>query len=199
MMKNTKEINQSLKKYYIGQLSRSDIITIAQGYLNQNIADKNLKNILELLTQSSVVNNYDYKKVEEIRLKIWPYLENIKVEPTQERSTKFLYQEIRNMKFENQNTFKQEYTQTLNFLIKEYLKDEMSEHYLIELVNTISFSNNYTKIVVYEFTDLISTIIDIVDYEYYYLYDIESPRKALWNLEEQLHTYLTTTNTPISQ
>lgn len=198
-MKNTKEIQQNLKKYYIGQLSRSDIITIAQGYLNQNIADKNLKNILELLTQSSVVNNYDYKRIEEIRLQIWPYLENIEAEPKQEISTKFLYQEVKNKKFEDPNTFKQEYSKTLNFLIKEYLKDGMSEHYLIELVNTISFSNNYTKIVVFEFTDLISTIIDIVDYEYYYLFDIESPKKALWNLEEQLHKYLTTTNTPISQ
>lgn len=185
---NNKEILQNLKKYNIGQISRTDIINLSANYLKNPVEDSSLRNILELITQSSVINNHNYNQIEEIRCKLWPYLANIKIEI--EEPNEYLYKNIRHLKFEDPNTFKQEYTQNLNFLIKEYLNDGMSEQYFIELVNLISFTNNYTKIVVLEFSDLNHTIIEIVDYSYYYIAAQDSPRKAPWNLEEELNTYI---------
>jgi len=36
-MKNTKQIKQNLKKYYVGQISRTDITTLARNALAQDL------------------------------------------------------------------------------------------------------------------------------------------------------------------
>lgn len=189
-MDKTLQIKQNLKKYYVGSISRSQIISDAKNYLEEEIPSPELKETLKLMSESSVKNNYNYKKIEENRLKLWPALAKINNEVEIEEDFDYLYSNIKNLKFENPNDFKYEYKKTLDYLIKEYLNDGMCEEYLIELVNTISFTNNYTKIFVYEFPDLVSIFIDIVDYSYYYLDAIDAPYKALWNLEEQLRKYL---------
>lgn len=183
------KIKEKLKKYYIGSISRSQIISDAKNYLKEDIQNPQLVETLKLLSESSVKNNNNYNQIEENRLKLWPALAKIKKEVKIEENIVYLYNNIKTLKFENPDNFRYEYKKSLDYLIKEYLNDGMSEEYLIELVNTISFTNNFTKIFVYEFTDLVSTVIDIVDYSYYYLDAIDAPYKALWNLEEQLHKY----------
>lgn len=184
------KIKQNLKKYYMGSISRSQIISDAKNYLKEDVQNPQLVETLKLLSESSVKNNYNYNQIEENRLKLWPALAKINKEVKIEGNIVYLYHNIKTLKFENPDNFRYEYKKSLDYLIKEYLNDGMSEEYLIELVNTISFTNNFTKIFVYEFTDLVSTVIDIVDYSYYYLDAIDAPYKALWNLEQQLHKYI---------
>lgn len=183
-MKET-EIKKNLIKYWLGGLSRSEIVSISKLYLLENINDGELQDVLQRISRSSLINNFNYNQIEEDRLILWTYIDKLSKSKTIPENLK-KYPEISSKIFTSKVGFEEDYIKFFTYLAKEYLADGMSEKYYIDLVNTISFNNNQTGVQVLGFK-IGPDIIEVIDYDYYYNFN---KGRAPWNLEKALRKYL---------
>lgn len=191
-------IKNALADFFFGSITRKEVRNALSDIGDNKFANFLEEQAIKELAKLSLIRNNNFESISQSRsiyLRYWYSLvENDSLfdekEGYENPDRTYLLSEIKGSVVTEKEGFEKRFRENLLKAIDNYLADGISELYLINLVNRMSFTNNKTEISVFDFNDkvLVKLIITIIDFDNSFSSLEVSPK---WSLEKDLLNYKT--------